>query len=75
MSADKSQTTADLSDRVTACLSRHRREGALWTADIAARLCEPTAQVRRALERLVKTGAVERVAMGTQSSWRIVQGV
>lgn len=62
-----------LPDRIIAFLSRHKKEGAIWTSDIAAAVRQPTAKVRRALFTLALQGVVERVVMGNPSSWRIVQ--
>lgn len=72
---DKSDTTGHLPDQITEYLTRHVREGALWTSDVAYGVRQPTAKVRRVLFTLALQGVVERVVMGNPSSWRIVKNV
>jgi hypothetical protein len=62
-----------LSERIIAYLARHRREGAIWTGDIAYGLGERTPPVRAALIRLERTRAVRRVATGTPTSWALAE--
>jgi hypothetical protein len=61
-----------IEDRVRGFLRRHKKEGALWTGDIADALREPTPKVRRALGMLVQFGVVRLVVPGGRglpSSW------
>lgn len=52
-------------------MRRWRREGALWTSDIAHGVKLPTATVRRALFALEKAGLVRRVVVGNPTSWEL----
>jgi hypothetical protein len=65
---------SDLPDRIIAYLARHRREGAIWTADIAYGIGERTTPVRAALVRLERARAVRRVVTGTPTSWAPAAG-
>lgn len=56
---------------VLTVMRRWRREGALWTSDIAYGAKLPTAMTRRKLEALEKVGAVRRVVTGNPTSWEL----
>jgi hypothetical protein len=60
-----------LAERIIAYLARHRREGAIWTGDIAYGLGERTPPVRAALLRLERARMVRRVATGSPTSWAL----
>jgi uncharacterized membrane protein len=60
-----------LAERIIAYLARHRREGAIWTGDIAYGLGERTMPVRAALVRLERARTVRRVVTGTPTSWAL----
>lgn len=55
-------------------LHRWRREGALYTSDIAYGAKMNTARAFRALEALEKRGAVKRVVKGMPTSWALAEG-
>lgn len=63
--------------QITAFLQRYQAEGAFWTGDIALSIRQPTATVRRALERLAAQGQVEKCVIGGRghpTSWQLVAG-
>jgi len=64
-------TPSDLPDRIIAYLARHRREGAIWTADIAYGIGERTVKVRATLMQLERARSVRRVVIGTPTSWAL----
>lgn len=61
----------DLKGSVLAVMRRWRREGALWTSDIAHGVRQSTATARRALIALEKDGTVRRVVTGNPTSWEL----
>jgi predicted ArsR family transcriptional regulator len=65
------QTTAD---RIVRYLRVCRREGALWTSDIAHGARIATDAARRELGRLEAAGTVRRVVIGNPTSWELVSG-
>lgn len=58
--------------RISSFLLRHRKEGALWTSDIAIGLREPTPFIRKILKQMEKSGTVRRVVIGSPTSWELV---
>ncbi len=56
---------------ITRYLRLCRREGALWTSDIAHGIKKGTLGTRRILERMEKAGTVCRVVTGNPISWEL----
>jgi DNA-binding IclR family transcriptional regulator len=59
-------------DRVFGLMHKWRKEGAMWTKDIAYAAGLPTPRAHLVLKGLLRRGKVRRVASGNPVSWEVV---